>query len=326
MPQRNSGQRWRWYSRGERAGAGRRPWTPTLKQLSGGSRPHPYHTHARRLFLNTPPVRATVYTLVIALVIWSIALILYRYTPPELWEEGFSLRPLIATVTSLCLLFYALILPLPAKLVSKQSVVHFFCALVLTALFCSLPLPLLPVALGRERSSSVSNTYALFFAIAFVFDFGWFIFVRIALRVILFWNRLRRKYLHLALTHAHVMVVVLGLLSLILLIEIGLIVNFRSHGWTTSLEVVPMLFFLLGLATIPVVVIVPPSALFSYIVMKRTTDRVRMLAVATSTLRQGDYTIRVPVVGEDEVAQLQENFNAMATDLQRAMHDLQNEI
>jgi signal transduction histidine kinase len=279
----------------------------------------------RRLFLNTPPVRATVYTLIIALVIWSIALLLYRYTPTELREEGFSLRPLIATVTSLCLLFYALILPLPAKLVSSQSVVHFFCALVLTALFCSLPLPLLPVALGHERSSSARDSYLLFFVIAFVLDFGWFILVRVALRVILFWNRLRRKYLHLALTHAHVMVVVLGLLSLILLIEVGLIFNFRSHGWLTSLEVVPTLFFLLGLGTIPVVVIVPPSALFSYIVMKRTTDRVRMLAVATSTLRQGDYTIRVPVVGEDEVAQLQENFNAMATDLQRAMRDLQSE-
>lgn len=279
----------------------------------------------RRLFLNTPPIRATVYTLVIALIIWSIALILYRYTPPELREEGLSLRPLIATVTSLCLLFYALILPLPTKLVSKQSMVHFLCALVLTALFCSLPLPLLPVALGHERSASARDTYALFFAIAFVLDFGWFIFVRIALRVILFWNRLRRKYLHLALTHAHAMVAVLGLLSLILIIEIGLIVNFRSHGWIAPLEVVPTLFFLLGLGTIPVVVIVPPSALFSYIVMKRTTDRVRMLAVATSTLRQGDYTIRVPIVGEDEVAQLQENFNAMASDLQRAMHDLQNE-
>jgi signal transduction histidine kinase len=279
----------------------------------------------QRLFLNTPLVRATMYTLVIALVIWGIVLILYTTTLTGPLKEGFTFGPLIATVTSLCLLFYALILPLPAKLVSKQSMVHFFCALALTGLFCSLPLPLFPAVLGRAKISSTRDPYLLFFAVAFVLDFGWFIFVRIAIHVILFWNRLRRKYLHLALTHAHVMVAVLGLLSLILLIEVGIIFNFRSPGWLTSLEVVPTLFFLLGLGTIPIIVVVPPSALFSYIVMKRTTDRVRMLAVATSTLRQGDYTIRVPVVGEDEVAQLQENFNAMATDLQRAMRDLQSE-
>jgi HAMP domain-containing protein len=280
----------------------------------------------QRLFLNTPLIRATIYTLLVALALWSIAFVLYRNAQPELLAEGFSFRPLIATVTSLCLLFYALLLPLPAKLLSKQSAAHFLCAMLLTALLCALPLPFFPAIPERTRATiSARNLYLLFFAIVFVLDFGWFIFVRTAIRAIWFWHRLRRKYLHLALTHAHIVVAVLGLLSLILIIEVGLIINFRSHGWITSLEALPTLFFLLGLCTIPLVVIVPPSALFSYIVMKRTTDRVRMLAVATSMLRQGDYTIRVPVVGEDEVAQLQENFNAMATELQKAMRDLQSE-
>jgi signal transduction histidine kinase len=49
------------------------------------------------------------------------------------------------------------------------------------------------------------------------------------------------------------------------------------------------------------------------------------LARATSVLRDGDYDVRVQPQGEDEVAQLQADFNAMAADLAQAMRDLQTE-
>src|SRR6266550_7107267 len=55
--------------------------------------------------------------------------------------------------------------------------------------------------------------------------------------------------------------------------------------------------------------------------MRRTTLRVKTLAAATSTLREGNYSIRIPVVGEDEVAQLQADFNEMASNLERSMED-----
>lgn len=277
------------------------------------------------MFLKISVGKATVSTLLLGLVIWGIVFLLHTIAPPPSLKSELPIVPLIATVTSLCMLFYALILSLSEKLVSKRSVLHLAGALLLDAVLCLLPLPLFPAVFGRERPPFSREPYIAFFVVAFVLDYGWFVFVRSAIRVILFWNRLRRKYLHWALTHAHVMVVLLGLMLLILLIEGGILFNFRERGWLAPVEAVPMLFFLLGLCAIPIVVVVPPSALFSYIVMKRTTDRVRVLAEATSMLRQGDYTIRVPVVGEDEVAQLQGNFNAMATDLQRAMRDLQNE-
>jgi signal transduction histidine kinase len=84
----------------------------------------------------------------------------------------------------------------------------------------------------------------------------------------------------------------------------------------------------LGLITVSIIAlaaIVPPSALFSYLVIRRTTRRVKELAMATSILRRGNYAVRVPIEGEDEVALLQTNFNAMAIDLERAMRDLQGE-
>jgi signal transduction histidine kinase len=44
--------------------------------------------------------------------------------------------------------------------------------------------------------------------------------------------------------------------------------------------------------------------------------RIETLATVTTDIRAANYTIRVPIVGKDEVAQLQENFNAMADELE----------
>ena len=56
---------------------------------------------------------------------------------------------------------------------------------------------------------------------------------------------------------------------------------------------------LLVLSAIALIAIIPLSVLFSYLVMRRTTQRVKTLAAATSTLREGNYDIRIQVVGKD---------------------------
>jgi signal transduction histidine kinase len=71
--------------------------------------------------------------------------------------------------------------------------------------------------------------------------------------------------------------------------------------------------------------VLPPSVILSYFVARRTTRRLETLAAATRALREGDLSARVPVVGEDEVAQLQDDFNVMAADLERATGDIQAE-
>ncbi|MBN2471800.1 MAG: HAMP domain-containing histidine kinase, partial [Anaerolineae bacterium] len=55
------------------------------------------------------------------------------------------------------------------------------------------------------------------------------------------------------------------------------------------------------------------------------TRRLQRLTEGTARLRRGDYGTRVTVEGEDEVAALQTDFNAMAHELERAMHDVQTE-
>ncbi len=69
----------------------------------------------------------------------------------------------------------------------------------------------------------------------------------------------------------------------------------------------------------------PPLALFSYMVARRTTRRLEALANTTAALRGGDYRARVQVDGEDEVARLQTDFNAMAEQLETTLADLKTQ-
>ncbi|HEV2238468.1 MAG TPA: HAMP domain-containing protein, partial [Ktedonobacterales bacterium] len=149
-----------------------------------------------------------------------------------------------------------------------------------------------------------------------------FALLRLGVRGWIFWDRLRRRHLSWALTHALLSVAVLAA-SLIALLAVTL--SIATRGATTSLAVVPILFFLAVLTMLGLGIVLPPSALFSFLFVRHTTARLRTLARATRRLRAGDYAIRVPVAGEDEVAELQSNFNAMAADLQHAVSEVQAE-
>ncbi|HEU5437918.1 MAG TPA: HAMP domain-containing sensor histidine kinase [Ktedonobacterales bacterium] len=148
-----------------------------------------------------------------------------------------------------------------------------------------------------------------------------FVVSRLGVRLLIFWNGLRRRRLVFALTHAHLLVVVFGMC-----VFAGLLVlNEVYFTHRIQLQLLPILFVLFVVTVILLLVVLPPSALFSYLFARRTTRRLQSLALATDQLRAGDYDSQVTVRGEDEVAQLQENFNAMAHDLQQAMRDVEAE-
>ncbi|HET8908534.1 MAG TPA: ATP-binding protein [Ktedonobacterales bacterium] len=148
-----------------------------------------------------------------------------------------------------------------------------------------------------------------------------FLFVRVGISQLIWWNQLRRRSLVWALTNAHLLVVVLGAGVFCTFIVLANV--YVSHS--IEPQILPILVVFSILTVIAVLVVLPPSALFSYIFARRTTRRLRTLATATNVLREGDYSVRVPVEGADEVAQLQENFNAMAVDLASAVDDLKVE-
>jgi signal transduction histidine kinase len=134
------------------------------------------------------------------------------------------------------------------------------------------------------------------------------------------WSRLRRKQLLWALTHAHAMMVLLAAGLVILLFDLLALSNVRDLALLISVTM------MLGLMSfIALLAVIPPTAFFSYLVVRRTTARLRALTEAAHALRQGHYEVRVIVEGEDEVAQLQADFNAMAAELERALRELKQE-
>jgi signal transduction histidine kinase len=145
-----------------------------------------------------------------------------------------------------------------------------------------------------------------------------FVGARVSLRTWLFWNQLRRKRFAWTLTHA--MLLTVALVSL--LVTAVAVLQLRQDS-------LPMIGVVIGafvlVTTGTMLVLFPLFALFSYIFARHTTRRIDTLAAATSAIRQGQYATRVIVSGEDEIARLQADFNAMAGDLERTLHELETE-
>jgi signal transduction histidine kinase len=161
---------------------------------------------------------------------------------------------------------------------------------------------------------------------------------RVVVRAWLVWDGMRRRRMLWSITHAHLMLVVLaaaaGSLALFYLTPFShnvALAQAESHGLLATaaarflLDIFPALSIIIILTVVAIVIILPPSALFSYFVARQTTRRLEALTRATAALRGGDYAARTPVQGEDEVAQLQADFNAMAERLQRTLADLSAE-
>jgi signal transduction histidine kinase len=159
---------------------------------------------------------------------------------------------------------------------------------------------------------------ALVFYSALSFQFLAF---RVAIRIWRVWDRMRRRSLRWSLTHALVSIPAVAAVMLI----IGAAVSMLVLTPTSFISLVPLVVFMAILSGVGILIVLPPSALFSALFTRQMTRRLQALTAGTSALRSGDYTVRIPVEGEDEVARLQTDFNAMADALEQAMRDLRAE-
>jgi signal transduction histidine kinase len=150
------------------------------------------------------------------------------------------------------------------------------------------------------------------------------------------WDRLRRSRLVWSITHAQL------LAAMVIAVGVGTVVLTwfltDGQGPLTSGEpdlrdpllralvgfiaAVTGAFVVVGLAAI---IVLPLAATVSYVALRPTTRRLDGLTAATGSMREGDLATRVDVQGEDEVARLQADFNAMAADLQRSVAELEGE-
>ncbi len=155
-------------------------------------------------------------------------------------------------------------------------------------------------------------------------SYGWF-----------FWDRLRKRKILWGLVHTQlsVVVVVTAFAAIVgaVLITFEANQNFPEETLAATFvhRIVLTILPFLAVMTVGVIgslaLILPPAALASYLFSRRITRRLDALTQASGAIREGDYSARIAVSGSDEVAQLQTDFNAMASDLEINLADLQAE-
>ncbi|MCG2767665.1 MAG: HAMP domain-containing protein, partial [Anaerolineae bacterium] len=160
-----------------------------------------------------------------------------------------------------------------------------------------------------------------------------FLGYRCVARLWLYWRGLRRRKLLWELTHIQLQLMFLvGLAGALLLMSAGFLgglagstQGFADFVVSVLLSLIPLLGVASTLTILMAAISLPLTILLALRIARRTTRRLDALANTAAALRQGDFSARVEVNGEDEVARLQADFNAMASDLEGAVRDLQAE-
>ena len=163
----------------------------------------------------------------------------------------------------------------------------------------------------------------------FAWNLGAFAFFRALAYLWPKWAGLRRKRLRWEMTHTTLVVVAL-LASVVTLAAVILsLLNNVSFGFfslsTGLVLILPVVGISIFLTVVALAIVLPPAALVSYFAARPTARRLESLAHGASGLREGNLSIRVAVDGEDELSNLQKDFNAMADDLERSVRELRDE-
>lgn len=182
-----------------------------------------------------------------------------------------------------------------------------------------------PIASPPQLSSAYAP-FVVLLADAAVFVVGRFLTVGLP-----WWLRFYQRKLRWQLVHAQ-LVVLLVVMSVPAAIVTYVVLGYTADWYIdpagdpvesiilrVAYRVIPVLALTVVLFGLALIVVVPPSIAISYLVARRLTRRFDQLTAAAAALRDGDHSARVAVRGTDEVAALQETFNAMASELEASI-------
>jgi signal transduction histidine kinase len=141
-------------------------------------------------------------------------------------------------------------------------------------------------------------------------------------------NGQQHKHLRWALTYAHfklALFVILVAMFYVAYFWLSL-VSASSRNPTSLIYFFMYAILFVSLISVIVLFVMSPLAMiFSYFTIRPTVQRLESLVKATHALRSGNYAARVEIKGEDEVGQLQTDFNAMAEKLESAVQTIEAE-
>ena len=270
----------------------------------------------QRIIATVSAPRALLETALLGCIVWGGLLVLNVYAPPSITRST-----ILFLGGPLCTLWCALRLRLPEQRRWRQYTGEIAIAgLLLLACGGMIQLlQLLPQG-GLAPAPHWKHSAALAGWIALLLDGCTFGVIRIGIYLQHSWEQIRGQRLLWSFTHVQMTIIAIGVGVIALISEVITAITLPD---LPLIVLTTLIFSALGVVLLAA--IVPLAVLFSYLMIRRTIPRLRSLAAATSELRKGNYVTRIPVTGKDEVAQLQGDFNAMADDLERTMHDLQKE-
>ena len=235
-----------------------------------------------------------------------------------------------------CLLIFAFMLELPRGNWRHRLLHEIFPAGFCAALIAAEPIVIILLVKiwdlsGLLTLNSGSGVRDFFYPLAFTLGLGVvsYSIVRAFGRLYAWWSRLRQRSLIWEIAHAQlrlVIVAAVALLAILIVLLLGRIGDLVFSDPANSIQLLTLLIEVVGLVGIVtgivLLIVVVPAAILSYFSAQRITRRIDNLAVATTNLREGFYQTRVIVEGQDEVARLQTDFNAMAEIMERYVANL----
>jgi signal transduction histidine kinase len=284
----------------------------------------------KRWRLNASPVRTFGEMLLVGGLLTLFSLLVYGLEAGYLFNSVF-----LMFINPSCALYFALRLCIPKGSWLRQAATELFLIGTVSATLYTLILYGLIPLVRSDMLTATEFAVQLLIAAFIAFPFAFF---RSVARFLYWWGGLRRRRLIWSLVNSHLVamallqaVVALPLILLFILANdtiyfTGVVPDNPISQFAKRVLIgLPLLGIAILGATTMLIALLPASALVSYFFARRIRRRLDALIGAARAAGNGDYSARVPVTGEDEVARLQADFNVMAANLEATVRDLKEE-
>ncbi len=165
-----------------------------------------------------------------------------------------------------------------------------------------------------------------------------YLFFRTGISLFVWWNKVRQRRIIWSLLSS--IFISVALLQITILLTLSIVLFFSNFNTDPLAQIpdnllawllyrlqasLPMVGAATLAATLILIALIPASIIVSYFFARKLRQRLDVLVDATHNARDGNYDVQIVVNGQDEIAQLQADFNVMIVNLNITMHELREE-
>lgn len=283
-----------------------------------------------RFFLKASPLRTYAETLLLFILLWWFTVTVYESKAAEM-----TFSALLFFVNPCSALYYSLRLRIPVGRWYRRIGLDLLWILIPAML----PNPLIWVItnnslLGANANSGNAGLVNALMMVLLAFPY---LFFRVAIRVIVWWDYLRQRRVIWSLVSSNLVAVALLQALVVLPLVLVFFSNFAGNNFIETIEkplaqwlyrlqiALPLIGLAMLVATVVLIALLPVSITVSYFFARGIRRRLDVLLDAAHAARDGNYDMHIPVTGQDEIARLQADFNVMTANLKINIDELRDE-